>query len=65
MHVHLLPIEDSPALGVTAGGLRALTGEPFYVHFTLYLEREVQSHMLESQQWSHRKAQRFVKGHYE
>ena len=42
MHLHFLPVEDPPTLGVTAVGLGALAGKPFYVHLTLYLQRELQ-----------------------
>ena len=43
VHVHFLPVEDLPALRVTAFALGTLTGEPFYVHLTLDLEIELQS----------------------
>ena len=41
-NVPLLPVEDLPALRVTAVALGTLTGEPFYVHLTLDLQTEEQ-----------------------
>ena len=38
MPVHFLPVEDSPAVRITAAGLGTLAGEALRVHLALDLE---------------------------